>query len=371
MKHLHFVQSLEPLQGGGLGRASIELHNQFILNGEESFLVSTKGRSFIEKYSSVKQYKRSFPEKFYWSPEILKDTKSFISDFDVVHGHGFYVGTNWLFGSECRKQNKSLVYHVHGIFEPWIIQRSRLKKKLVHLLFENKNFKHARLWRALTDKEAGQIRSQGITAPIVVAPNGIHLDQFDDVIESDISEKNKKRVLFLARLHPKKGLDILISAWAKLGHLLKDWELIIAGPDENGHQQEMELLINQNGLGNSIHFVGSVTGVEKVSLIKSSDIFILPSYSEGFSVAILEAMACRVPVIATDACNFPEIKTDGGGWECAVSVVGIQKALEEAVSCGEDELKERGELGRKLVVNKYQWGRIADDILNACQHYCK
>ena len=354
-----------------MGRASIELNIQFNKNGYKSILVSTKSKKYIKKIADVYQYPRIGPYRIYYSYALSRELVDVLGNFDVVHGHGFYVGTNYLFGLKCRKKNIPLVYHVHGIFEPWILNRSKWKKRIVHFLFEDANFKYASLWRALTNKEADQIRSQGIAAPIVIAPNGIHLDQFDCINESTIEGKTKNRMLFLARLHPKKGLDMLVAAWAGLGSLVKDWELLLAGPDENGHQKEIQSLIDEKGLKGSVKFIGTVTGSDKVALIKSSDLFVLPSYSEGFSVAILEAMACRIPVIATEACNFPEIATDGGGWECDVSVQGIQKSLAEAVCCGEDELKERGKLGRKLVEKKYQWPKIADDIINACNQYCK
>ena len=91
---------------------------------------------------------------------------------------GFYVGTNLILGGEARRQGKPLVYHAHGFFEPWILNRSRWKKQLAHWLFENANFRQVKLWRALTSKEASQIRAQGIKAPVVIVPNGLDLDDY-------------------------------------------------------------------------------------------------------------------------------------------------------------------------------------------------
>ena len=119
------------------------------------------------------EFRRSKPDFLYYSPELKNRVRELAADTDVLHGHGLYVGTNFSFGKEARRLDKPLVYHVHGFFEPWILNRSRWKKKLAHWLFENANFRHAKLWRALTPREANQIRACGITAPIVVAPNGL------------------------------------------------------------------------------------------------------------------------------------------------------------------------------------------------------
>ncbi len=371
MKHLHFVQSLEPLHGGGLGKAAYELHKQFAIMTNCSFLVTTKGHDFCEDFISVEQYRRIWPKALFFAPKMILKSVSLIKDYDIVHGHGFYVTPNFIFGKLARKNKIPFVYHVHGAFNPWILNRSVLKKKLVHLLFENKNFEYAKLWRALTNKEADQIRSFGIKSPIVVAPNGIHLEEFDSVLAPSANHRKKKRILFLARIHPVKGLDMLVRAWKEMEDLLNDWELIVAGPDENGYQRKLELLIKKCQLVGSVKFVGPVFGRKKVEILKSSDLFILPSYSEGFSVAILEAMACCVPVIATDACNFPEIQTEAGGWVCQATLDGVKSALSEAVMVGDDELVERGRLGRSLVEKKYQWSKIAQDILVACEHHCR
>jgi glycosyltransferase involved in cell wall biosynthesis len=113
-----------------------------------------------------------------------------------------------------------------------------------------------------------------------------------------------------------------------------------------------------------------VGGNAKVELLKSADLFVLPSHSEGFSVAILEAMACRVPVIGTDACNLVELETEGGGWLCEANPDSVQKALETALQSSETERKSRGETARRLVEKSYTWPAIAATIRAACESHC-
>lgn len=370
LRHLHFVQSLEPLEGGGLGRAAFELHESFLARSLSSTLVATSGEKPANLLPATEQFTRRGPTRAFFSPGLAREADRMVAEADVIHGHGFYVATNWLFGTRARKNGKSLVYHPHGFFEPWILNRSRFKKKLAHSLFETRNFEAARLWRALTNKEADQIRRQGVTAPIIVAPNGIRLEPFDNVAPSKQAKK-RKRLLFLGRLHPKKGIDLLLQSWATLREQHPDWEIIVAGPDEGGYLATLQELVTRLNLQDSVSFPGSVTGSEKVRLFKSADLFALTSHSEGFSVAVLESMACRIPVLLTIPCNFPELAAEGGGWECAPTAEEVKKTLAAALNASDEERCQRGELGRKLVEKRYTWPAIAKTILQATEHHCR
>jgi glycosyltransferase involved in cell wall biosynthesis len=378
MRHLHFTQSLEPLQGGGLGRAALDLHLQLLQDGLVSRLVATRSPDFDRVWPETLQYPRSGPQKAYFARDLGRNIQAVLAEMDVVHGHGFYVYPNWAVGSRAVSKRKALVYHPQGMFEPWILRRSRLKKRLVSFLFERRNMGQCRLWRALTTREADQIRQQGFTAPIVVAPNGVRLEDYDAGPSGNgtngfaVAEQasGKKRLVFMARLHPKKGLDLLLPAWARLKKHHPHWELLIAGPNEDGYRAVVEAMIRDLEVASATTLVGSVTGDAKRELLQSADLFILPSYSEGFPVAVLEAMACRVPVIGTDGCNFTELATEGGGWLCVANADSVHQALDEALRCSEAELKERGQTARKLVERRYTWPRIATVIRAACEQHC-
>ena len=379
MRHLHFTQSLEPLQGGGLGRAALDLHLQLLHDGLTSRLIATCSPDFGQAWPETFQYPRVGPQKIFFAKNLGHDANRFLADVDAVHGHGFYVYPNWAVGSRAIASQKPLVYHPQGMFEPWILHRSRFKKRVVSLLFEKQNMSRCRLWRALTNREADQIRRQGIVAPIVVAPNGVRLEDYDREVSSDDVTKlplpartlEKKRLVFMARLHPKKGLDLLVPAWARLKEHHSQWELLIAGPDEGGYRAAVETMIRDLDVASATTFAGPVTGDAKRQLLKSARLFILPSYSEGFSVAILEAMACHLPVIATDGCNFAELETEGGGWSCEATIDSVHKALKEALQCSDAERKERGQTARKLVERRYTWPSIAAVIRDGCERHCR
>ncbi len=379
MRHLHFTQSLEPLNGGGLGSSSVALHRQMRARGLSSVLCSTHGGSPQRLADHTVEFRRLKPDAVYYAPALQWEASRLVREADVIHGHGLYVGTNFVLGRQARKQGKALIYHVHGMFEPYILQRSRWKKRLVHWLFEDENFRRVRLWRALTGKEADQIRACGIRRPIVIVPNGLDLDEYplaksaQNPIRTpwvEHLEKTGRRVLFLGRIHPKKGLDLLLPAWAKLGSLRSGWELVIAGPDEQGYLARVREMARSLGLQEQIVFTGPVSGETKLSLLNSSELFVLPSHSEGFPMTILEAMACGVPVVATHACNFPDISTADAGWECAPTPDSVMEALTLAMQASELELLQRGRNGRTLVETRYSWAPIIRDLVSACAQSC-
>jgi glycosyltransferase involved in cell wall biosynthesis len=379
LRHLHFTQSLEPLQGGGLGTSVVSLHEQMNRSGFSSVLCSTYADRPRYPIERIREFRRIKPGFLYYSPAMQRHAPRLVRDSDVVHGHGLYVGTNLVFGGEARRQRKPLAYHVHGMFEPYILNRSRWKKRLVHLLFENANVRAVRFWRALTAKEADQIRASGARQPIAVIPNGLDPAGFarpadpgapiDTALVNALS-KDSRRALFLGRIHPKKGLQLLLPAWANLGDRGADWQLVIAGPDEAGYLSEIRALARSLGLGDRVIFTGLVSGEVKTRLLYSADLFILPSYSEGFPMSVLEAWACGLSVLATRECNVGDISTAQAGWECDATLDSVEQGLRVALGASETERRERGGNGRRLLEVRYSWPSIARELDQVCLRYC-
>jgi glycosyltransferase involved in cell wall biosynthesis len=319
-----------------------------------------------------------------------------VAGAEWFHGHGFYVWLNWWLGSEARKLGRPLVYHPHGFFDPWILRRSRGKKRLAGWLFENANMAHVRWWRALSSKEADQIRAvMGRQAVVHVIPNGVDLDEVDDVVALPVAamspspigahvgdgdtaatesrhfswtaRRRPKRLLFLSRIHPKKGLDLLVPAWGRLTTEFPDWELLVVGPDEGGYQAVVERMISDAGCVETCWMHPAVSGAEKHGLLRTADLFVLPSYSEGFPMAVLEAAAHRIPVVQTTECNFPELAAVGGAWECRPERDAVEAALRSAFTAEDTERAERGMRGRALVERNYSWDQVANEVMAACR----
>lgn len=353
-------------------------------------LLATRAVDFGRTWPGVIQGVRQGPAKAFYAPELKRLANEAVASAEWFHGHGFYVWTNWWLGGEARRRGKSLVYHPHGFFDPWILRRSRGKKRMAGWLFEDANMACVRWWRALSSKEADQIRAAvGPHAVIHVIPNGVDLEEVDGLdaarVTSDESRvasndgeaearhsawaerKRPKRLLFLSRIHPKKGLDLLVPAWGNLTKEFRDWELLIVGPDEGGYRAVVEKMIADVGCGETCRIHPAVSGAEKHALLRTADLFVLPSYSEGFPMAVLEAAAHRVAVVQTSECNFPELTAAGGAWECRPESAAVEKELRGALTADDTERAERGARGRELVEKSYSWDHLAGAVMEACR----
>ncbi len=414
--HLHFVQSLEPLQGAGLGQAALSLHLAMREGSVQasaksrqasvdicqqgataphaprttphaSLLLATRAADFSRTWPDVIQGVRTGPAKAFYAPELKTRAASAVAQAGWFHGHGFYVWPNFWLGGEARRRHKPLVYHPHGFLDPWILRRSPTKKRLAHWLFEDKNFAHVRWWRALSSKEADQIRvAVGPRALVHVLPNGIDLAEVDrspSSVSSDeeatshhpspatsprawTQRQRPKRLLFLSRLHSKKGLDLLVPAWSRVTRDFPDWELLIVGPDEGGYQAVVEKMIAEADCAATCRIHPAVSGPEKHALLRTADLFVLPSYSEGFPMAVLEAAAHRLAVVQTDECNFPELTRAEAAWECRPDLAQLETTLRLALGADDAERAERGARGRQLVEQHYRWEQIARQVFELC-----
>ena len=359
-------------------------------------LLATRAADFDRTWPDVIQGVRKGSAKAYYAPELKRLAAEAVEQAEWFHGHGLYVWTNMWLGGEARKRGKPLVYHPHGFFDPWILRRSPGKKRLAHWLFEDKNIEHVRWWRALSNKEAEQIRAVvGDRAVVHVIPNGVDLDEVDAIDTARVAggelkvkgndgeagtsdsqlftsygawtrRRRPKRLLFLSRIHAKKGLDMLVPAWGKLSKEFPDWELLIVGPDEGGYQATVEKVIAESGCSETCWIHPAVSGAEKHALLRTADLFVLPSHSEGFPMAVLEAAAHRIPVVQTDECNFPELTAAGGAWECRPERDAVENTLRKALTADDAERAERGLRGRDLVEKSYSWERLAATVIELC-----
>ncbi len=160
---------------------------------------------------------------------------------------------------------------------------------------------------------------------------------------------------------------MLVPAWGNLTKEFPDWELLIVGPDEGGYQATVEKMIADCGCGEACWIHSAVSGAEKHALLRTADLFVLPSYSEGFPMAVLEAAAHRIPVVQTDECNFPELTAAGGAWECRPEAKAVETTLRTALTAEDAERAERGLRGRELVERSYSWDQIASEVIEACR----
>ncbi|TIL62940.1 MAG: glycosyltransferase [Mesorhizobium sp.] len=284
--------------------------------------------------------------------------------FDVVHQHGIWHTTSAQVLAWRRRTGGKVMISPRGMLDPWALRNSRWKKKSVEFLFEGSNLQGASCIHALNRSEAQAIRSYGLANPIAIIPNGIDLPDWQrgDARSAVCWRADGRRVLlFLGRLHPKKGIEELIEAWSILRSdgvsVVDSWRLVFAGWDDGGHEQRLRELVKKKGLQHDVLFLGPLYDERKDLALRQADAFILPSYSEGLPMSVLEAWAYRLPVFMTDACNLPE----GFAESAAIRIETDPPVL--AARLAQDlvrpDLQDYGTSGRNLVETRFVWDEIA------------
>lgn len=297
--------------------------------------------------------------------QIKNEICRVIDDYDVVHIHGIWHHPSYVAAKIASMKEIPYVISTHGSLEPWCLEYKKFKKIIYYKLIQEKQLCKASIIHALTKFEYGNIKKLLPQVKIKIIPNGIYLPKILKEKGKNIYTKKyeyligKKIVLFLGRIHPIKGLDILIKGFAKAKKEEKSLILVIAGHDEIGWKKKLEKIADKCEVNKSVFFIDFIEGEEKQYMLEKADIFIMPSHSEGFSVAILEAMSFSKPVIISKGCNFPEVEKEGAGIIVDTKEEEIAKAIIKLALDG-DLAKSMGENARNFVVREYTWDKIAD-----------
>ena len=281
---------------------------------------------------------------------------------DGVHIHGLWEQSTMIAAQSARAQGVPYVISAHGMLERWALKNKQWKKRIYAALVEEANLAGAACLHALTSAEAQDYRRFGCTRPIAVIPNGVRFPEAvsaEKFLSHHPSLKGKRIVLFLGRIHFKKGLDLLVQAWAKIKMRHPDAHLVLAGPDFEGTRARVLKLVEEQGLTDQVLFTGMLRDDLKWSALAAAECFVLPSYSEGLSVSVLEAMGLGLPVIVTDHCNVPEVAELGAGWLIPAEVPALERALESLFENSPQANHSMGSRGREFVRSRYTWARVA------------
>jgi len=288
-----------------------------------------------------------------------------LSTSPILHLHGLWLYPHILLNVCKRKRNMKVIITPHGMLDVYAVsQRSVLKTTLANLLFANKSFKNCDCFHALCKSELESIRAYGIDRPVAIIPNGVDMPQVR-VDRTDRTEK--KHLLYLGRLHPKKGLDLLINALGKMKcehpEVLQEWVLDIVGWGQGDFCLRINELVEELYLDGDIVFHGGVFGAEKEKLYINSDAFILPSYSEGLPMTVLEAWSYALPVIMTPACNIPEGFENDAALSVDPNIESIEKGLLTFFKLSNEERLKMGNNGYQMVKEQFTWDVSAKKML--------
>jgi glycosyltransferase involved in cell wall biosynthesis len=286
---------------------------------------------------------------------------------DIVHTQGLwtYLSVAAVRWSNTGRGKRPYVISPQGMLDTWALQNSRWKKRVVSLLFERRHLAQAACLHALNEAEVAAIRNFGLKNPICVIPNGVVIPPpIDELPEAPwpIELDGRKVLLYLGRLHPKKGLPAFLRAWQAAIPKHNRWALMIAGWDQGGHRAELEQLVAQLAIGDSVHFLGPLFGAPRDAAYRLADAFVLPSLSEGQPLAVLEAWSHALPVVMTSECNLLEGFEVGAAIRLAPTVESGTEALQRLFGLSETALQEMGLNGRELVKRKFLWPQIASQM---------
>lgn len=274
------------------------------------------------------------------------------SDYALVRSFGIWSWLNHRICRWARRRGAPLIVSPLGMLEPWALRQKALKKRAAWRAYQRADIAHAAAVHATSEAEAEALRALGVTRPIAVIPHGVDLPPLP-AVRRRASANAVRTALFLSRIHPKKGLPLLIEAWARVRP--ENWRLLIAGPDSGGHRKEIVALARRLGVSDVVTIRSAAFGEEKEALWRNSALMALPTYSENFGNVIAEAQARAIPVITTTGTPWREISEIGAGWRVAPTIDAIEGALRKATALPMEILQAMGARGRGLMKERFSW----------------
>jgi len=286
---------------------------------------------------------------------------------DLLHDNGIWLPHNHRLAVLADRRGIPRVVSIRGMLEPWAFQHKRAKKRIAWWLYQRRDLKQAQRHIATGETEARNLQRLALGVPISTIPNGVDVPQKPPQrtgTEPQSAARGPQRTaLFLGRIYPVKGLPMLVDAWARVRP--SGWSLRIAGPDEAGHRKQAEKAVLDAGLEGVISFTGPVDPHLKSSVFFDADLFVLPTHSENFAIAVAEALAHGLPVLTTTGAPWPMLKETGCGWWVPPTIEGIANGLVQATRLDSNTLQCMGEKGRDFVLKEFSWGRVANLMLAA------
>jgi glycosyltransferase involved in cell wall biosynthesis len=237
----------------------------------------------------------------------------------------------------------------------WAWKRSKTRKRVIWQMGQKQMVMNADCIHVTSDDELNQVRKVRAGGPVAVIPNGVHCPELP--VRSKPTDRARRTVLFLARIHPTKGVDILLEAWRALGKATCDWDLQVAGPRNHAFATKMMQLGHSYGLKN-VDFIGEVTGAAKSQTFINADLYVLPTHSENFGISVAEALAHGVPAIVFEGAPWSGLNEKEAGWWIPRSVESLTETLRLAFAVGDVRRAEMGRNGRAWVEEEFDWGVV-------------
>jgi glycosyltransferase involved in cell wall biosynthesis len=375
MRILHVIANLAPRYGGP-AKACVAMAQAVARLGHEVSIYTTNqdgpgelaaplDRPVRQEGVEIRYFPIQPPRYWGTSWPLGRALAQNLKDYDLCHIHSLYLFHDLVAGHYCRKYGIPYLVRPHGTLDPYIHRRHRWRKALMEAWFENRNIRRAAALHFTSEEEMRLARPYIGDAPGAVVPLGVDLKEFKDLPEPGRFRErfpeigDRQIVLFLGRINFKKGLDLLAPAMAQVLKRREDVHLVVAGPDNEGWGGRVKGWLRDAGVLERATFPGMLLGVEKLAALRDARLFALPSYSENFGLAVVEAMAGGLPVVISDQVNiWREVEAAGAGLVGPCQPSSLAANLERLLSDA-DLAEEMGRRGRDLVARKFQWDGVA------------
>jgi glycosyltransferase involved in cell wall biosynthesis len=365
VKILNVIMSLDRVSGGGSVERTFQMSRSLVKAGEECTILTTSIGVTPERIAELEGVTivalACLSQRFYVPKFKYKEIVDLVRGADIIHLMNHWTFLNALVYFIARRHKKTYVVCPAGVL--LIYGRSRIIKTIYNWLVGRELIRNATKHIAITADEIPQFETYGVQKEsITIIPNGIDPDDFKDNRVDDFKAKyglgRSPFILFLGRLNAVKGPDLLLRAFCNVREKLAPYHLVFAGPDQD-MSTELRAIETQYNVGNRVHYLGFVGGLDKSRAYHAADLLVIPSRREAMSIVVLEAGICGTPVLMTDQCGFNEIAETGGGMVVPASVGGLENGLVDMLH-NRDTLKMKGRNLKAFVLTHFLWDSIID-----------
>ncbi|HXH29518.1 MAG TPA: glycosyltransferase [Bacteriovoracaceae bacterium] len=364
MRTIHTVPAISE-EASGPSYSVMRLCESLMAEGENVTLAALDWAPVDSPPAFLKRFPLGLgPRRLGRSPAMYRWLREEVASgrVDLIHNHGMWYVSSAYPGWVTKHTATNLVTSPRGAFSTWAMQHGSPMKRIFWPILQRPALYATTCFHATAESEYKDIRRLGFRQPVAIIPNGI------DIPECSPKQPDESRtLLFLGRIHPVKGLDMLLPAWGAVQERFPEWQLKIVGSDfgyygESGYLNELRTLVSRLKL-NRVEFVGELRGREKLQAYRDADLFVLPTYSENFGLTVAEALAAGSPAIVSKGAPWEDLDKNGCGWWIDVGIDPLVACLEEAMALSSEACSAKGMHGRNWMIEEFSWswiGRMMD-----------
>ena len=336
------------------------LSQSLALSGQDVVLATLRSRGRSSSFDGIRHVEfenTGWPKRLGVSWPMQQWFAANATGFDIIHGHGLWMMPNIYPAQAAGANNVVYIVSPRGTLSEAAMRYSSRIKAVFWALAQKSALARATAFHATSDEEYADIRRTGFSQPVAIIPNAVDVAQRPAVKAT----QGRRTLLYLGRIHPKKGLDIALPAWRRLQDAFPEWDFRVVGRGDAAYIESLCALVRQIG-AERISFEAPVYGDDKLNVMRSADLLVLPTRNENFGMVVAEALAQETPAITTKGAPWEGLIANKCGWWTEIAVEPIAAALEEAFNLAPEALRDMGMRGRDWVLRDFSWDAVGTDM---------